>query len=80
MKKPDAFAHKRKVRDKANLRLLKNRYLITPTFVLMAFGGGIAGGTIAGSFADDAISLGFFAGMILAILIGGSYIISGLSK
>lgn len=80
MKKPDAFEHKRKVRDKANLRLLKHRYLVTPSFVVLAFMGGTVGGTIAGSFSANAIAFGFFAGMLGAVAGGGSYIIRNLSK
>lgn len=80
MKKPDAFAHKRKVRDKANLRWVKNKHLVMPGFLLLMFFGGLLGATIANSFNPQAIPIGAVAGMLFGVALGGSYIIRDLTK
>lgn len=80
MKKPDAFEHKRKVRDKANLRWIKNRHLVMPGFLLLMFFGGMLGATIANSFDPQAIPDGAIIGMLCGVALGGSYIVRDLTK
>ena len=80
MKKPDAFARKRKVRDKANLRWIKNRHLVLPGFLLLMFFGGTLGATIANSYDAAAVPLGFIAGMLCGVALGGSFIIRDICK
>lgn len=80
MKKEYAFEHKRKVRDKAHLRWIKNRYLVVPSFIAAAFIGGVIGGTIARDVYPDAVSLGAIVGMFLGVAVGGPYIVRNLTK
>ena len=80
MKKPDAFEHKRKLRDKANLRWVKSRHMVTPAFMALAFTGGTLGATLASGLVPDAISAAGIAGMFLAIAIGGPHVVRNLTR
>ena len=80
MKKEQAFAHKRKVRDKANLRWIKNRHLVMPGFMLLLLFGGLIGGTIANSFSPATIPTGVIIGMLCGVAFGSSYIMRDLGK
>ena len=80
MKKEYAFEHKRKVRDKAHLRWIKNRYLVVPSFVAVVFVGGVLGGTIARDVYPEAIPAAVIIGMFLGVALGGSYIVRNLTK
>jgi len=80
MKKPDAFDRKRKVRDKANLRWVKSRHLVTPSFVALGFAGGTLAATLASDLGPEATAAAAIAGMFAAIVVGGPYVVRTLCK
>ena len=78
MKKPEAFARKRLIRDKANHRWVKSRHYVWPAFFALHFGGAILGGTIGVAIDPDAAPAGAFFGSFLALMAGGNYIVRKL--
>jgi hypothetical protein len=67
--KEEGFARKRKARDKANHRLIKNQHWIAPTVIGICLIGSVAGGTVALTFAPHQIGLGALMGSWVALLI-----------
>lgn len=78
MKKPEAFAHKRKVRDKANLRWIKNRHLVVPAFGALLLMGGLIGGNLAMRVNPDLTGTGVLAGMVLGFAVGAPLVVRSL--
>lgn len=78
--KEAGFARKRKARDKANLRLLKNKAMIVPGILGAALVGALAGGTIALSIGPGLAVYGLALGGGIAAAIGGPVVIRGLSR
>lgn len=80
MKKTEAFARKRKTRDKANLRWVKNRHLVIPALGGVALLGGFAGATVAMSINSGLIAHGFIAGAVLAYGVAGWRVVKDLCE
>ena len=80
MKDASAFARKRKTRDKANLRWVKNRHLVLPFVGGAVLIGGLWGGTVAMSFGPQLTVHGVIVGAVGAFGLLGPAIINGLTK
>jgi hypothetical protein len=78
--KIEGWNTKRKARDKANHRLVKNKHLIVPGLLGAALIGALCGGTIAMSFGPEMIVYGAMIGAGLAIGFGGPSIIRALTE
>ena len=79
MKKADAFARKRKTRDKANLRWVKSRHLVVPGFLLFAFAGAVMAGTLGEAMGVNIAGASIF-GIFVAMALGGPYLIKRLTE
>lgn len=78
--KEDGFARKRKARDKAAHRFIKQQHFIIPGFVGVCFIGMVWGATIAMSFDAGWIVGGALLGTWLGLLLGANYILKDLHK
>lgn len=78
--KEDGFARKRRTRDKANRRFLKNRHMIIPGLAGLAALGGMAGATVALSIGPALSPYGFIIGAAVAYAAGGWHVVRDLSE
>jgi hypothetical protein len=78
--KEEGFARKRKLRDKANLRFLKQKHFILPGIWGAMFIGFLMGGSIALTISPALIPLGALLGTWAAALALGIYILQDLQK
>jgi hypothetical protein len=79
--KAEGWQKKRKARDKANLRLLKNKGLIVPSMLLLVGVGFLVGATFASFITDnmkDRATIGLIAGIVFQI-VGAHRIMKDLS-
>jgi hypothetical protein len=79
VKKPDAFARKRKTRDKANLRWVKSRHLVIPAMWLFVFVGTVIGATIGEAAGVDILAAAILSAFI-TLAVGGPYIVKSLTQ
>lgn len=70
MKDASAFARKRKIRDKRNLRFLKNRHALA----LAVIAGGLLGGTVAMSASLAAVPYAVLVGATTAFFVASAAI------
>lgn len=81
MKKPEQFERKRRMRDKAHHRFLKNRHLILPGVMSCLFAGAALGGLV-GKFGgtNDTVALGLLVGAVMGVALGLPYVERRLSQ
>lgn len=78
--KEEGFIRKRKARDKANLRFLKNRHWILPGLSGSMFCGMLFGASVALSFGAEYILFGALMGTWAGFTALASYVMKDLSK
>jgi hypothetical protein len=78
--KQDGFSRKRKARDKANLRFIKQKHWILPGILGSLFLGMIFGGTVGLTISPHLILPGAVAGMWIAGVVLGNYVMRDLLK
>jgi hypothetical protein len=79
--KAEGWQRKRKARDKANLRLLKNKAWIVPSMLALVGAGFLVGGTSSSFVTDDWLSrltIGLVAGVVF-LIVGAHRVINQLS-
>ena len=79
MKKPDQFERKRRTRDKANQRWIKNRWLVVPAFLGLILTAIAIASEVSQYTKIDAGMLALGA-ILVAVVAGGPMLIAGLLK
>jgi hypothetical protein len=80
MKDETAFDYKRKQRDKANKKLIKNRHEIVPYLAGLMIVGGLAGATVGLSLSPVVTPYGALVGVFCAVIFGGNRIVEGMRE
>ena len=82
MKRPEHFEEKRRRRDKAFKRFIKNRRMIIPSLILVlsmgATFGGLVGIAAQAAVGRDAVPIGLIVGGLAGIVFGGPYVLRRL--